>query len=90
MKTHLEQVRETWGDVQAYVKNVWGPTATFDVVGKALLIHLDSPNTDVRARRVEEGAARVATLAEADCPLCREMAETGGDEVFDGEPVAVK
>ena len=84
MKTHLELVIETWGSVENYVKAVWGPEATFDLVDKLCLIHLDKPAGNVRQARANEAAKRHAELGEADCPLCREMAEAGGDEVFDG------
>ena len=83
-KTHLELVRETWGDVATYVRQVWGPEAVYDLVGRMCLIHLDRPAEEARQRRIAEAQTRHATLAEADCPLCREMAESGGDEIFDG------
>ncbi|MBI3271587.1 MAG: hypothetical protein HYZ53_21530 [Planctomycetes bacterium] len=87
MKTHLDQVRETWGNPETYVRTVWGQEAVFDLEGRSCLIHLDRPDAETRRRRIEEVRARQAELAAADCPLCREMAELGGDEVFDREEV---
>ncbi|MBI5365741.1 MAG: hypothetical protein HZA54_01785 [Planctomycetes bacterium] len=84
-KSHLEYVREVWGDVANYVRNVWGPEAEFDLVGRSCLIHLDRPDPAARRERIDQFAARTAELAHADCPLCREMADLGGDEVFDRE-----
>lgn len=87
MRTHLDHIRETWGEVGTYVREVWGPAAVFDLVGRTCLIHLDRPDACTRTRRIAEQRARAAELAGADCPLCREMAVLGGDQVFDGNPV---
>ena len=86
-KSHIDQVKETWGDVETYVHQVWGPDAEFDLVGKSCLIHLDHPDAATRAERVAKFTARSAELEHANCPLCREMANLGGDEVFDESPV---
>ena len=86
---HLDRIRETWGTVGAYVKAVWGDSATFDVcafTAPLVLIHLDAPDSETRHRRCVESERRFTELKNADCPLCREMAEVGGDEVFESTP----
>ena len=85
---HLGYVREVYKTVELYVSTVWGKEATFDVLEeqRTILIHLDSPSEGERYKRQVEMAARLLTLKEADCPLCREMAEVGGDEVFESTP----
>lgn len=82
---HLDSIRKTWNSEAEYVRSVWGPEATFDVVGLSLAIHLDRPDAATRKARCEAMQARAADLEHADCPLCREMAALGGDEVYDAD-----